>query len=119
VKYSGLLSRDSIYKEMFTHSIGLIPWRKHWSHSYANPNKAYEYAHAGLFVMCTESLKPVIKTLNEHCTTFEDHTDLISKLAYFRDNLDELFNKRLKIFDYARSSLIWETYEKNRAYQLC
>jgi Glycosyltransferase Family 4 len=121
VKYSGLLSRDSMYKEMFTHSIGLIPWRRHWSHSYANPNKAYEYAHAGLFVMCTASLKPVIRTLKEHCTTFEDHTDMISKLAYFRDNLDELFSKRLKIFDYARSNLIWETYEKNinRAYQLC
>ena len=121
VKYSGFLSRDSMYKEMFAHSIGLIPWRKHWSHSYANPNKAYEYAHAGLFVMCTESLKPVIKTLNEHCTTFEDHTDLVSKLAYFKDNLDELFSKRLKIFEYARSKLIWEMYEKNikRAYQLC
>ena len=46
---------------------------------------------------------------------------MISKLAYIRDNLDELFNKRLKIFDYARSNLIWEMYEKNiiRAYQLC
>lgn len=121
VKYSGYLSRDSMYEEMFTHSIGLIPWRRHWSHSYTNPNKAYEYAHAGLSVMCTASLAPIIRTLKEHCTTFEDRTDMISKLAYIRDNLDELFNKRLKIFDYARSNLIWEMYEKNiiRAYQLC
>ena len=69
------------WKRMSAHSINLIPWRKHWSHCYANPNKAYEYSHAGLFVMCTGSLKPVIKTLKEHCTTFEDHSDLISKLA--------------------------------------
>ncbi|HZD36046.1 MAG TPA: glycosyltransferase [Nitrososphaeraceae archaeon] len=121
VKYSGLLSRESMYKEMCTHSIGLIPWRKHWSHSYANPNKAYEYAHAGLFVLCTESLKPVVGTLKDNCTTFKDRSDMVSKLAYFRDNLDELFGKRLKIFDYARSNLIWEIYEENiiRAYQLC
>lgn len=110
-----------MYKKMFTHSIGLVPWRRHWSHSYANPNKVYEYAHAGLFVMCTASLEPVIETLKEHCTTFEDHRDMVSKLAYFRDNLDELYDKRLRIFDYARINLIWETYEKNinRAYQLC
>ena len=121
VKYTGFLSRESMYKEMFTHSIGLVPWRRHWSHSYANPNKVYEYAHAGLFVICTASLEPVIETLKEHCTTFEDHADMVSKLAYFRDNLDELYNKRLRIFDYARRNLIWETYEKNinRAYQLC
>jgi hypothetical protein len=121
VKYSGFLSRDSMYKEMFAHSIGLVPWKRHWSHSYANPNKAYEYAHAGLFVMCTASIRPVIETLKEHCTTFENHADMVSKLTYFKDNLDELFNKRLKIFDYARRTLIWEMYEKNinRAYQLC
>jgi hypothetical protein len=121
VKYSGFLSRDSMYKEMFTHSIGLVPWKRHWSHSYANPNKAYEYAHAGLFVMCTASLRPVIETLKGHCTTFEDHTDMVSKLAYFKDNLAELFNKRLNIFHYARRTLIWEMYEENinRAYQLC
>jgi hypothetical protein len=71
--------------------------------------------------MCTASLAPIIKTLKEHCITFEDHTEMISKLAYFRDNLDELYNRRLRIFDYARSNLIWEMYEKNinRAYQLC
>lgn len=121
IKYSGFLPRESMYREMFPHSIGLIPWRRHWSHTYANPNKAYEYAHAGLFVMCTASLKPVIEKLKEHCTTFEDHADMVSKLAYFRDNLDELYERRLKIFDHARSNLIWETYEQNinRAYQLC
>ena len=121
IKYSGLLSRESMFREMFTHSIGLIPWRRHWSHSYANPNKAYEYAHAGLFVVCTKSIKPVVKSLREHCIAFEDLDDLISKLTYFRNNLNELYSKRLKMFDYARSNLIWEMYEKNinRAYQLC
>ena len=70
--------------------------------------------------MCTTSLKVVIETLKEHCTTFEDYNDMASKLLYFKENLDELYAKRIKIYDYARDSLIWEKNDKNiiRAYSL-
>jgi hypothetical protein len=121
VKYTGFLSRQAMYGEMFRHSIGLIPWKKHWFHIFTNPNKAYEYAHAGLFVMCTSSLKPISETLKENCTTFEDYNDLVSQLEYFKKNLDYLYKKRLKIFEFARNNLIWEKYEKNitHSYQLC
>ena len=121
VKYTGFLSRQSMYGEMFRHSIGLIPWKKHWSHIFTNPNKAYEYAHAGLFVMCTSSLKPISETLKENCTTFENYNDLASQLEYFKKDLDYLYKKRSKIFEFARNNLIWENYEKNiiRSYQLC
>lgn len=121
ISHLSFLPREAMYKEMFKHSIGLIPWRRHWFHTYANPNKAYEYAHAGLFVMCPSSLRPVVNTLKEHCDTFDDYADMVSRLTYFRDNLDELYNKRLKTFAFAGSNLIWERHEQNiiQAYQLC
>jgi Glycosyltransferase Family 4 len=121
VRYTGFISRQDMYSEMSKHSIGLIPWKKHWSHLFTSPNKPYEYAHAGLFVMCTSCLKPVSETLKENCITFENYNDLVSQLEYFKENLDELYNKRLKIFEFARNNLIWENYEKNifSAYHLC
>jgi len=97
---------------MIRNSIGLIPWKKHWSHPFLNPNKAYEYAHAGLFVMLTSDLKSVANTLEDNCLTFEDYYDLASKLEYFRSNTDELYERRLKIFNYARKNLFWEKHEQ-------
>jgi hypothetical protein len=121
VRYAGFLPRAKMYEEMKNHSIGLIPFKKHWSHKYISPNKAYEYAHAGLFVGCTSSFDTVLQIFKDNCISFEDYNDLVSQLEYFRDNLDELYKKRLKIFAFARNNLIWEGYEKNifRAYQLC
>jgi glycosyltransferase involved in cell wall biosynthesis len=121
VKYKGFLNRESMFNEMSNHSIGLIPWKKHWSHVYSNPNKAYEYAHAGLFVMCTSSLRTVIETLKGNCASFEDYDDMASQIENFEDNIEEFYKKRLQIFEFARSDLIWEKYENNifRAYQLC
>jgi len=121
IKYTGILSRQDMFEEMSKHSIGLIPWKKHWVHVFTSPNRAYEYVHAGLFVMCTSSLKIVRETLKDSCATFEDYNDLASQLEYFKENMDELYNKRLKTFEFARNNLIWENYEKNifHAYQLC
>jgi len=96
---------------MAHHSIGIIPWKKHWSHKYVSPNKAYEYAHAGLFVGVTSDIVPVIKNLGENCITFEDYDDLESKLRYFSQNLEELHHKRIKIFKFAHENLIWEKHE--------
>ena len=112
-KATGFLPRDKMFYEMIENSIGLIPWKKHWSHPFLNPNKAYEYAHAGLFVMVTLDLTSVIHTLDDNCLTFEDYDDLTSKLQYFKTNMDELYDKRLKIFNYARRNLVWERYENN------
>ena len=109
----GLLSRNDMYNEMTKGSIGLLPMKKIWSHRYINPNKTFEYAHAGLYLVCTSSFSDVVETLDKNCTPFEDYNDLINKLLYFRDNKDELYKKRLKIFDFAKDNLIWEKYEKN------
>jgi len=121
VRYEGYLKRESMYLEMSKHSIGLIPFKKHWSHPYLNPNKAYEYANAGLFVMCTSSLTAIQETLKENCLTFEDYETLVSQLEYFKDNPEALYNKRLRIFEFAQANLIWEKNEQDidRAYQVC
>lgn len=119
--YTGFLPRKAMYNEMFKHSIGLLPWKKHWSHYYVNPNKVYEYAHAGLFVMCTSSFATVTETMKGNCATFEDYDDMALQLAFYKENMDELYRRRLEIFRFARNELVWETVEKNilRAYQLC
>jgi hypothetical protein len=111
-KATGFLARDKMFSEMTQNSTGLIPWKKHWSHPFLNPNKAYEYAHAGLFVMLTSDLTSVINTLGDNCLTFEDYDDLASKLEYFKTNMDDLYEKRHKIFNYARTNLVWEKHDK-------
>jgi glycosyltransferase involved in cell wall biosynthesis len=121
IKYMGFLPRQAMFQEMFSHSIGVIPFRRHWSHMYISPNKAYEYAHAGLLVLSTSGFEPVKEILKEHCVVFDDYVDMVSKLTYFKENLDEVYNRRLKIFDYARKNLIWENNESNiiEAYKRC
>jgi glycosyltransferase involved in cell wall biosynthesis len=120
VSYSGFLSRDEMFDEFSRCSIGIMPWKKHWFHQYVSPNKAYEYAHAGLFVMGTSSLEQVKEYLKDNCLTFGDHEEMVSQLDYFKVNLEELYNKRLKSFEFARTNLLWENYEKNilSAYQM-
>lgn len=109
---TGFLPRDKMFSKMIQHSIGLIPWKKHWSHPFLNPNKAYEYAHAGLFVMLTSDMKSVITILGDNCLPFEDYDDLASKLLYFKSHTDELYEKRLQTFNFARTNLFWEKNEK-------
>ncbi|MDN5868337.1 MAG: hypothetical protein L0H55_13200, partial [Candidatus Nitrosocosmicus sp.] len=79
IRYSGYLDRQDMFSEMSNHSLGLLPWRNHWSHGYTSPNKAYEYAHAGLLVMCTDSFSTIRATLKENCVTFENYDDMVSK----------------------------------------
>lgn len=120
VEYSGFLSRKEMFREMSNHSIGLLPWKRHWSHYFINPNKVYEYAHAGLHVMCTSSFETVIETLQGNCSTFDDYEDLASRLEYYGKNMDELYEQRVKTFEFARNNLVWENFEPEilRAYQL-
>lgn len=121
IRYTGFLPRSRMFEEMTKHSIGLIPWKKHWSHKYLNPNKYAEYAHSGLFVMCTSSLETIYSTMAENCLTFEDYEDMITKIKYFKNNMEEIYNKRINIYKFARENLIWEKFGKNilNAYKIC
>lgn len=120
VTYRGFLPRDIMYQEMQNNSIGLIPFKRHWSHKYISPNKAYEYAHAGLLVMCTSSLVPIKNILKDYCLTFEDYDDMISHLRYCKDNIEKIYEKRTGVYQFAKENLIWENYEQNifEAYKL-
>ena len=113
IQYLGLLNRIEMYKQMQNHSTGLIPFKKHWFHQYSSPNKAYEYAHAGLFVVSSNGFVPVFDTLQDNCLGFIDYTDLRSKLRYLLGDMEELYYKRVKIYEFARNNLLWENYENN------
>jgi len=113
VQYLGFLNRTEMYKQMQKHSIGIVPFRTHWSHVYISPNKAYEYAHAGLFVISSNGFVPVFDTLQDNCLAFIDYADLQTKLRYLLEDMDELYRKRVKTYEFARSNLLWENYENN------
>jgi glycosyltransferase involved in cell wall biosynthesis len=121
VVYHGYLNRNQMYDEMFKNSIGLIPFKKHWFHPYSSPNKAYEYAHAGLYATLTSDLTSVTENLKEHCILFDNYDELVANLQNLSNNLDDLYSKRLKTYQYARSNLLWENFEKNifESYKVC
>lgn len=85
------------------------------------PNTAYEYAHAGLFVMCTSSLVTISNVLKENCITFDNYDEMASQLEYFKNNTEERYKKRLRIFGFARNNLVWENHDMNiiNAYRMC
>jgi glycosyltransferase involved in cell wall biosynthesis len=121
LRFVGFLSRPEMFDEMSRHTVGLLPWKKHWAHHYTNPNKPYEYAHAGLVVMCTSSIHPVIESLQDCCVTFEDYPDLMKKLDYLQGRPEELYNLRKRTRELAREKLTWEKHEDQiiSAYKCC
>jgi glycosyltransferase involved in cell wall biosynthesis len=113
VEFLGFVSRKVMYQQMQNHSIGIIPFKAHWSHVFISPNKAYEYAHAGLFVVTSSSFVPIVKTLEDNCITFVDYSDLKNKMFDLLNDMDTIFKKRLGIYKFARNNLLWEKYENN------
>ena len=113
VVYRGYLPRHMMYQEMQNNSVGIVPFRKHWSHKYISPNKAYEYAHSGLIVLCASSLVPIKNILREHCITFEDYGDMISLLRDCGENMEKNYERRLRVYQFAKENLLWENYEQN------
>jgi hypothetical protein len=121
LRFLGFLSRPEMFAEMSRHTVGLLPWKKHWAHQYTNPNKPYEYAHAGLAVMCTSSIHPVIESLQDCCVEFDNYTDLVKKLEYLQERPEELYNLRKRTRELAREKLTWEKHENQiiSAYKAC
>ncbi|HET6640322.1 MAG TPA: glycosyltransferase [Nitrososphaeraceae archaeon] len=121
LRFLGFLSRPEMFFEMSRHTVGLLPWKKHWAHYYTNPNKPYEYAHAGLAIACTSSILPVIESLQNCCVKFEDYPDLVNKLDYLQHHPEELHNLRKRTQELAREKLTWEKHEAQiiNAYKAC
>lgn len=66
-----------------------------------NPNKAFDYAYAGLLVACTSDLKTIYSNLAGNCNLFENYYDLVEKLKYFFVNIEEVYKLRIKSFNFA------------------
>jgi hypothetical protein len=113
VDFLGYLGRREMYEQMQKHSVGIIPFKPHWSHIFISPNKAYEYAHAGLFVITSSSFVPIMETLRENCLAFKDYLDLKEKILELSNDVDSMFKRRLQIYQFARENLLWEKYESN------
>ncbi len=120
VIYHGFLDRKEMISEMLNISVGLIPFKKHPFHYFISPNKAYEYAHAGLLILSTNSIKPIFDELKDNVVGFEDYDEMIHQLEYFKAKPEEVFSKRLKTFEFARKHILWENHEESifEAYKL-
>ncbi|HZD36735.1 MAG TPA: glycosyltransferase [Nitrososphaeraceae archaeon] len=121
LRFLGFLSRPEMFAEMSRHTVGLLPWKKHWAHYYTNPNKPYEYAHSGLAVACTSSIQPVIESLQGCCIRFDNYSDLMNKLNHLQQHPEELYNLRKRTRELARQELTWEKHENQiiSAYKAC
>ncbi|VFJ15007.1 glycosyltransferase [Candidatus Nitrosocosmicus franklandus] len=120
IKYHGFMDRKDMFNEMEKNSAGFIPWKKHPFHRFCSPNKAFEYAHAGLIVLSTNSLQPIFDSLQDNVVGFDDYVDMVDKVKNLLSDLEQVFVKRLKTYEFARSNLLWENYEDNifEAYRL-
>lgn len=100
--------------------VGLLPWAKHWFHKYCCPNKVYEYAHCGLWLITISDLSSVIEDFGSLCDRFDTYDELTSLLEHYNDNPEELNKKRLMTLKNAQSNFIWEKEERKvlEAYKL-
>jgi Glycosyltransferase Family 4 len=112
IRSLGLLRMEDAYRIMQEQChIGLVPWRRHWFHKYCVPNKVYEYAHCGLWLITIDDLHPVVNDFGSLCDTFETYQELSSLLEYYNTYSDELNEKRLQSLKHAQTNLIWEKVE--------
>jgi hypothetical protein len=115
----GYLSHTEVLKELCRHHVGIIPWRPHWFHKYCNPNKAYQYAHAGLVVVVPYTMQPVIEALGRDlCLAFRDFQELGELLKDLSGNVKYALKLGRETREYARERLVWEPHEDTigRAY---
>jgi len=114
----GRLSHEAMMQEISKCEIGLIPWKKHWFHRYCNPNKAYEYAHAGCVVVVTSTLEQVRRTLSDLCVSFEDYDQMKSLIIDMASRPDDLVERRKNTQAFARHDLVWDRFDGtiNEAY---
>jgi len=115
----GRLSHGAMMREISKCQIGLIPWKKHWFHRYCNPNKAYEYAHAGCVVIVISTLEQVCRTLSNLCVAFEDYGEMASVMIDMASRPDDLVEKGKTIQAFARGNLVWDRFDStiNEAYR--
>lgn len=112
IRSLGYLSHVEMLRELCRHHVGIIPWRPHWFHKYCNPNKAYQYAHAGLAVIVPYTMQPVIEALGRDlCLTFRDFQELAELLKDLSRDVKYVLKLGRETMEHARERLVWELYE--------
>jgi len=112
-----IVSKDYIphlrlYDVMSQYHVGLLPWKKHWFHKYANPNKPYMYAHSGMVVVVTSSLRNVVRAFEGRARTIEDYSDLKEILLELSQGMDAVLKEGKDNREYALNNLVFECYER-------
>lgn len=107
----GYIPHMKLYEVMSHFHIGLLPWRRHWLHRYANPNKPYMYAHCGLLVVVSTSLRNVIKAFNSKCKVVKDYSELRDVLMELSNNVETVVKEGERCRELARSNFIFDKYE--------
>jgi len=107
----GYIPHLNLYDVMSKYHVGLLPWKKHWFHKYANPNKPYMYAHSGMVVITTSSLLNVIKALKGRARTIEEYSNLKETLLQLSQDMDTVIKEGKDNKNYALNKLVFEHYE--------
>jgi len=119
----GFLSHEEMMNELTRHHIGLLPWKKHWLHEYKDPNKPYEYAHAGLLILSVSDMPNVINNIKDRkiIKIFDGYEHLLELLTYYKDNIEEIIEMKPRIRNYALKNLVWEKSESKmlESYSTC
>lgn len=113
IRSTGPIPHLEVMRQLAFHHIGIIPFLPNEYHAYCNVNKAYEYVNAGLLVLVTCTMTPVIRTLGSYCISFADYDDLFKILSDKTRTTKELVKDRPQVISYARSNFVWEKYENN------
>ncbi len=96
--YRGMMERLTHYR------VGLTPFRQHPFHRYCSSNKTYEYLHAGLQAVVTDSLfRPF--TGCPYVYPFHSYAELQTMIDNLPDESPE------DIMHYAREHYTWERFE--------
>lgn len=94
-----------VMMELLTHyRVGLTPWKPHPFHQYCDPNKNYEYLHAGLQVVLSRSLVDPFKGVR-YMHSFEEYRDIPALIAELPDY------DPAEIMSLARNAYVWENQQ--------
>jgi len=109
----GYIEHSNLYDVISGYHVGLLPWKKHWFHRYANPNKPYIYAHSGVVVVATSSLQNVVEAFEGRARTIENFTDLKELLLELSRDVEGTIREGEDTRTYALNNLLFEHYESN------
>ena len=104
----GYIQHSKLYDVISSFHVGLLPWKRHWFHKYANPNKPYIYAHSGTVVVVTSSLQNVVRAFGGRAETIDGFSDLREVLLELSQDVEASIKKGQENKAYALNNFIFE-----------